>query len=97
MHAGIDKIEVDSGKSTLTVTGDADPVDVVTKTRKVCRFAEVMSIGPPPIPKPKQPDPPKTKPDPPKPPCPPLPCPPAVCVVCSQMDAQLTAITCSIL
>ena len=85
--AGIDMIEIDSGKDTLTVTGDADPVDIVNKTRKVCKFAEVISIGPPPKPKPESP----------KPPCPPPPCAPAVCMVCTQMDAQITPITCSIL
>ncbi|KAI3415110.1 HMA domain-containing protein [Psidium guajava] len=45
---GVDKIEVDSSKGTLTVTGDVDPYDVVRRARKAGKYAEVMSIGPPP-------------------------------------------------
>ncbi|XP_072998783.1 heavy metal-associated isoprenylated plant protein 2-like [Typha latifolia] len=50
---GIDKIEVDTAKSTLTVMGNADPIDVIVRTRKAGRSAEVISIGPPPPPPPK--------------------------------------------
>lgn len=53
--AGVDKIEVDEGKGTLTVTGDADPYDIIVRTRKVGKYAQVVSIGPPPPP-PKQQD-----------------------------------------
>lgn len=54
MNAGVDKIEVDSSKGTLTVTGDVDPYDVILRARKAGKYAEVMSIGPPPPPPPKQ-------------------------------------------
>ncbi|KAF7828893.1 heavy metal-associated isoprenylated plant protein 43-like [Senna tora] len=50
---GVDKIEVDEGKGTLTVTGDADPYDIIVRTRKAGKFAQVLTIGPPPPP-PKQ-------------------------------------------
>ncbi|KAG2696197.1 hypothetical protein I3760_07G047400 [Carya illinoinensis] len=50
---GVDKVEVDEVKGTLTVTGDADPYDIIVRTRKTVKFAEVVSIGPPPAP-PKQ-------------------------------------------
>lgn len=53
MNAGVDKIEVDSSKGTLTVTGDVDPYDVILQARKAGKYAEVVSIGPPPPP-PKQ-------------------------------------------
>lgn len=48
--AGVDKIEVDAAKGTLTVTGDADPVDIIVRTRRTGQSAEVVSIGPPPPP-----------------------------------------------
>ncbi|KAK3413887.1 heavy metal-associated isoprenylated plant protein 43 [Eucalyptus grandis] len=50
---GVDKIEVDSSKGMLTVTGDVDPYDVILQARKAGKYAEVVSIGPPPPP-PKQ-------------------------------------------
>ncbi|KAJ1408851.1 Heavy metal-associated domain, HMA [Sesbania bispinosa] len=50
---GIDKIEVDEGKGTLTVTGDADPYEIIVRIRKAGKYAEIVSIGPPPAP-PKQ-------------------------------------------
>ncbi|XP_057443696.1 heavy metal-associated isoprenylated plant protein 43-like [Lotus japonicus] len=50
---GIDKVEIDEGKGMLTVTGDADPYDIIVRIRKAGKFAEVVSIGPPPAP-PKQ-------------------------------------------
>ncbi|KAM0932889.1 putative heavy metal-associated domain, HMA, heavy metal-associated domain superfamily [Dioscorea sansibarensis] len=50
---GVDKIEIDVIKSTVTVTGDADPIKVIMRTRKAGKFADVISIGPPPPP-PKQ-------------------------------------------
>ncbi|KAF8012637.1 hypothetical protein BT93_I0714 [Corymbia citriodora subsp. variegata] len=50
---GVDKIEVDSSKGMLTVTGDVDPYDVVLRARKAGKYAEIVSIGPPPPP-PKQ-------------------------------------------
>ncbi|KAH6754875.1 hypothetical protein C2S52_021309 [Perilla frutescens var. hirtella] len=59
---GVDKVEVDGAKGTLSVTGDADPYEIIVKTRKAGKFAEVVSIGPPPKP---QDD--KKKPEPKKP------------------------------
>ncbi|XP_011025844.1 PREDICTED: uncharacterized protein LOC105126622 [Populus euphratica] len=50
---GVDTIDADQGKGTLTVTGDADPYDIILRTRKTGKHAEVVSIGPPPAP-PKQ-------------------------------------------
>ncbi|KAG9449711.1 hypothetical protein H6P81_009676 [Aristolochia fimbriata] len=44
---GIDKIELDPAKNTITVTGDADPVQIIIRTRKTGKTAEVVSIGPP--------------------------------------------------
>lgn len=46
--SGVDKIEVDSEKSTMTVTGTVDPVDVVKQARKAGRRASVLTIGSPP-------------------------------------------------
>lgn len=66
---GVDKIEMDSAKSTLTVTGNVDPIDVIVRTRKVGRYAEVISVGPPPKPDEKKPD--EKKPDAKKPDLPP--------------------------
>ncbi|XP_042038865.1 heavy metal-associated isoprenylated plant protein 43-like [Salvia splendens] len=54
---GVDKVEVDGAKGTLSVTGDADPYEIIVKTRKVGKFAEVVSIGPPPKPQEKKPEP----------------------------------------
>lgn len=51
--AGVDKIEIDAAKGTLTVTGDADPYEIIVRTRKAGKIAEVVSVGPPPAP-PKQ-------------------------------------------
>jgi septum formation inhibitor MinC len=39
---------VDSEKSTMTVTGTVDPVDVIVQARKAGRRASVISIGAPP-------------------------------------------------
>lgn len=50
---GVDKIEADEGKGTLTFTGDADPLDIVVRIRKAGKHPEIVSIGPPPAP-PKQ-------------------------------------------
>ncbi|KAK6118454.1 hypothetical protein DH2020_047871 [Rehmannia glutinosa] len=57
---GVDKVEVDETKGTLSVTGDADPYEIIVKTRKAVKFVEVVSIGPPSLPqKPEE----KKKPD----------------------------------
>ncbi|KAK1686122.1 hypothetical protein QYE76_046970 [Lolium multiflorum] len=43
---GVDKIEIDSEKGTMTVTGGVDPVDVVEATRrKACKRADIVTIG----------------------------------------------------
>ncbi|XP_009791039.1 heavy metal-associated isoprenylated plant protein 2-like [Nicotiana tabacum] len=47
---GVEKIEIDGTKGTLSVTGDADPYEVIVRSRKAGKFAEVVSIGPPPAP-----------------------------------------------
>ncbi|KAK2998871.1 hypothetical protein RJ639_022881 [Escallonia herrerae] len=57
---GVDKIEIDRTKGTLTVTGEADPYEIIVRTKKAGKFVEVVSIGPPPAP-PKKPD--EKKPD----------------------------------
>ena len=41
----------------MTVTGSADPYEIIVHARKVGKYAEVLSIGPPPgPPKDKKPD-----------------------------------------
>jgi hypothetical protein len=45
---------VDQEKSTIAVTGNADPVDVVTRARKTAKWADIVSIGPPPKPEEKK-------------------------------------------
>ncbi|GJN01453.1 hypothetical protein PR202_ga18720 [Eleusine coracana subsp. coracana] len=47
---GVDKIEVDSENSTMTVTGSVDPVDVIVQARKAGKRASVVTVGPPPKP-----------------------------------------------
>ncbi|KAK4346869.1 hypothetical protein RND71_033208 [Anisodus tanguticus] len=47
---GVEKIEIDGVKGTLSVTGNADPYEVIVRSRKAGKFAEVVSIGPPPAP-----------------------------------------------
>ncbi|KAH7520001.1 heavy metal-associated isoprenylated plant protein 43 [Ziziphus jujuba] len=47
---GVDKIEIDAAKGTLTVTGDADPYEIIVRTRKAGKIVEVVSVGPPPAP-----------------------------------------------
>ncbi|KAF5454433.1 hypothetical protein F2P56_024099 [Juglans regia] len=50
---GVDKVEVDEAKGTLTVTGNADPYEIILRTKKTGKYVDVVSIGPPPAP-PKQ-------------------------------------------
>ncbi|PIA52754.1 hypothetical protein AQUCO_01000550v1 [Aquilegia coerulea] len=47
---GVDKVEVDTAKSTLSVTGDADPYKIIGRLRKTKKFVEIVTIGPPPPP-----------------------------------------------
>ncbi|KAI3519225.1 hypothetical protein L1887_08252 [Cichorium endivia] len=63
---GVDKIEIDEAKGTLTVTGDADPYEIILRTRKAIKCVEVVTIGPPPAPqkKPDEKKPPEKKPEP---------------------------------
>lgn len=68
--AGVNKVEIDGVKETLTVIGDADPFEVVVQARKVCKFAEIASVGPP---EQKKPD--EEKKDKPKEEILPIPCP----------------------
>ncbi|KAJ9540747.1 hypothetical protein OSB04_027253 [Centaurea solstitialis] len=51
---GVNKIEIDVAKGTLTVIGDADPCKIISKARKVVKCAEVVTIGPPPPPEKKK-------------------------------------------
>ncbi|XVE82576.1 hypothetical protein DITRI_Ditri16bG0016800 [Diplodiscus trichospermus] len=46
----VDKIEVDVAKGTISVTGDADPYNIILCARKVGKFVELVSVGPPPAP-----------------------------------------------
>lgn len=62
IFVGVDKMEVDEGKGTLTVTGNADPYEIIVRTRKAGKYADVVSIGAPPPP-PKQEPPKKPGPD----------------------------------
>lgn len=41
---------MDADKGTISVTGDADPYDIIVRTRKVGKFVELASVGPPPAP-----------------------------------------------
>jgi hypothetical protein len=81
--AGVDKVEVDAAKGTLTVTGNADPCEIIVCIRKAGKCAEVVSIGPPPEPdkKPDEKEPDKEKPDE-KEPDKKKPCMPHNCLVC---------------
>ncbi|CAI8588665.1 unnamed protein product [Vicia faba] len=51
---GIDEIEADEEKGTLTIIGNADPYDIIVRIRKAGKSAQILSIGPP-----LDPDPPK--------------------------------------
>lgn len=56
LHAGVDIVEADVAKGILTVTGAADPYEIIRRTRKTGKCVEVVSIGPPSAP-PKPTDP----------------------------------------
>ncbi|KAK1410431.1 hypothetical protein QVD17_36968 [Tagetes erecta] len=102
---GVDKIEIDAAKDTVTVTGDADPYAIIMKARKAAKGVEVVSIGPPPA-KPEEKKPEEKKPDEKKPePSIPYPCTciymPQSCVACRPMAVIHTTeypyTTCSIM
>ncbi|XP_031486833.1 heavy metal-associated isoprenylated plant protein 45-like [Nymphaea colorata] len=42
---GIDKIEIDMEKSTVTVTGEVDAVAVVQQVRKLGKMVEIVTVG----------------------------------------------------
>ncbi|XP_076897820.1 heavy metal-associated isoprenylated plant protein 43-like [Bidens hawaiensis] len=67
---GVDHIEIDVAKGTLTVTGDADPYEIIIRVKKTGKFVEVLTVGPPPAPpkKPEEKKPPEKKPEEKKPP-----------------------------
>nr|DAD21595.1 TPA_asm: hypothetical protein HUJ06_023058 [Nelumbo nucifera] len=54
--AGVDKVEIDAGKGVLSVTGTADPYEVITRVKRTERLVEVVSVGPPPKSDDKKPD-----------------------------------------
>ncbi|GKE33575.1 heavy metal-associated isoprenylated plant protein 2-like protein, partial [Tanacetum coccineum] len=43
---GISSIVLDPSKNTATVIGDADPVSIVRKVRKLKRSVHIISVGP---------------------------------------------------
>lgn len=43
--SGVDSIAMDMKDKKLTVTGDVDPVTIVSKLRKICH-TEIVSVGP---------------------------------------------------
>ncbi|GLJ20132.1 hypothetical protein SUGI_0365480 [Cryptomeria japonica] len=44
---GVDSIEADGSKNTLTVVGEVDPVKIINKMRKCKNIeAEIISVGP---------------------------------------------------
>ncbi|XP_059592579.1 toMV susceptible protein tm-1(GCR26)-like [Vitis vinifera] len=47
---GVNTIDIDATKGLLTVTGEADPYEIIVRARKACKHAEVVTIGPPPGP-----------------------------------------------
>ncbi|KAK1433603.1 hypothetical protein QVD17_10515 [Tagetes erecta] len=42
----IDSIVLDIAKNTATVTGEADPVTIMRKVRKLIKSASIVSVGP---------------------------------------------------
>lgn len=42
--AGVESVSIDTNEKKLTLTGDVDPIKVVSKLRKLCQ-TEVVSIG----------------------------------------------------
>ncbi|XP_044483001.1 heavy metal-associated isoprenylated plant protein 43-like [Mangifera indica] len=73
---GINELSVDREKGTLTIIGDVDPVSVSDRLKKIKKYPEIVSVGPP-----KSPEPEKEKKSDPPPPLPP-----------SCKDCQLVAV-----
>ncbi|KAG6645691.1 heavy metal-associated isoprenylated plant protein 2-like [Carya illinoinensis] len=44
---GVDKVEVDADKGIFTVTGDADPYEIIVRTKQTGKFGDVLSVGAP--------------------------------------------------
>lgn len=60
-YSGVDSISIDSKDNKLTVTGDLDPVCLVSKLRKICH-ADILSVGPAKEPEKKKEEPKKEEP-----------------------------------
>ncbi|GLJ20135.1 hypothetical protein SUGI_0365520 [Cryptomeria japonica] len=43
---GVDSVTVDSSKNTVTVIGEVDAVEIMTKLRKFRKSAQIVSVGP---------------------------------------------------
>ncbi|XP_057838981.2 heavy metal-associated isoprenylated plant protein 2 [Cryptomeria japonica] len=48
---GVNSVEVDTSKNTVTVTGEVDPVKITVEIRKFSKCAQIISVGPHPPPK----------------------------------------------
>ncbi|KAH7538102.1 heavy metal-associated isoprenylated plant protein 39 [Ziziphus jujuba] len=59
--SGVDSISMDMKDKKLTVIGDVDPVDLVSKLRKICS-ADILSVGPAKEPEKKKEEPKKEQP-----------------------------------
>lgn len=59
--SGVDSISMDMKDKKLTVIGDVDPVDIVSKLRKIC-CADILSVGPAKEPEKKKEEPKKEQP-----------------------------------
>ncbi|XP_021775347.1 heavy metal-associated isoprenylated plant protein 39-like [Chenopodium quinoa] len=44
---GIEKLEVDVSKGTLTIIGEVEPVPIFKKLKKIGKAPEIISVGPP--------------------------------------------------
>lgn len=53
--AGIESVAIDAKDKKLTVVGEIDPVNIVSKLRKLCR-TDIVSVGPPKEPEKKKDD-----------------------------------------
>ncbi|XP_065866325.1 heavy metal-associated isoprenylated plant protein 39-like [Euphorbia lathyris] len=59
--SGVESISLDSKDMKLTVTGDVDPVSIVSKLRKLCH-TEIITVGPAKEPEKKKEEPKKEEP-----------------------------------
>lgn len=44
---GIEKMEVDASKGTLTIVGEIEPVPIFKMLKKIGKTPEIVSVGPP--------------------------------------------------